>query len=137
MKHLYSLLLGVFFSIILVKGEIISWFRIHEMFLFKGFHMYGVIGSAVLVGSLSIIMIKKFKIRTIYGEAIEIPEKPLKATANFTGGLLFGLGWPMTGACPGPLYALFGYGHTIIIVSILCAIIGVYTYGIVRERLPH
>ena len=99
--------------------------------------MYGIIGSAVVVGALSIFIIKRFNIKSINGEVIEIPPKPLKLTANFIGGSLFGLGWPMTGACPGPLYALLGYGNTVVIISILCAILGVYVYGILSPKLPH
>jgi uncharacterized membrane protein YedE/YeeE len=137
MKYIYAVLIGMFFSIAIVKGEVISWFRIQEMFLFESFHMYGVIGSAVAVGALSLFLIKKFKIKTIDGQDTELPPKPLKLKSNFIGGCLFGLGWAMTGACPGPLYALVGYGHTIIIVSILAAIMGVFTYGLIRDKLPH
>ena len=137
MKYVYSLLLGIFFSFVLVKGEIISWFRIQEMFMFEGFHMYGVIGSAVTVGAISIYLIKKFELKSISGEKIEIKPKPKLFKANFIGGTMFGLGWAMTGACPGPLYAHVGYGHTIIIISILFAILGVYLYGVLREKLPH
>ena len=137
MKYVYSLLLGIFFSVVIVKGEIISWFRIQEMFMFEGFHMYGVIGSAVAVGAISIYLIKKFELKSISGEKIEIIKKPKIFKANFIGGTIFGLGWAMTGACPGPLYAHVGYGHTIIIISILFAILGVYFYGVLRDKLPH
>jgi len=136
-KYIYAILVGMFFSICIVKGEVISWFRIQEMFLFEDFHMFGVIGSAVAVGAISLFLIKKFKIRSINGEDATPPPKPLKPMANIMGGTLFGLGWAMTGACPGPLYALVGYGHTIIIVSIICAIFGVFIYGLIREKLPH
>jgi len=137
MKFIYAILLGMFFSICIVKGEVISWFRIQEMFLFQSFHMYGVIGSAVAVGALSLFLIKKFKIKSITGQDASPEPKELKAKANFIGGALFGLGWAMTGACPGPLYAHLGYGHTIMVVSILCAIFGVFVYGTIREKLPH
>ncbi len=137
MKYIYAVLTGMFFSLAIVKGEVISWFRIQEMFLFESFHMYGVIGSAVAVGALSLFLIKKFKIKTIDGQDTELPPKPLKPKSNFIGGCLFGLGWAMTGACPGPLYALVGYGHTIIIVSIFAAIMGVFTYGLIKDKLPH
>ena len=137
MKYIYAILLGMFFSISIVKGEVISWFRIQEMFLFESFHMYGVIGSAVVVGAISLFLIKKFNIKTVNGQDTELAPKPLKPKSNFIGGTLFGLGWAMTGACPGPLYALLGYGHTIIIMSILCAIMGVFTYGVIRDNLPH
>jgi len=137
MKYFYAVLLGMLFSICLVKGEVISWFRIQEMFLFQSFHMYGIIGSAVAVGAISLFLIKKFKIKTIHREQIELPIKPFVPKANFIGGTLFGLGWAMTGACPGPLYANLGYGHTIIILTILCAIFGVFIYGVIRDKLPH
>ena len=137
MKYIYSILLGAFFSIVIVKGEVISWFRIQEMFRFESFHMYGVIGSAVAVGALSILLIKRFNIKTINGEKIEIPPKPKMYKANFIGGSMFGLGWAMTGACPGPLYAHLGYGHTVIVIAILAAILGVFVYGILKEKLPH
>ena len=137
MKYTYALISGVFFSIALVKGEAISWFRIQEMFLFESFHMYGIIGSAIAIGSISLFLIKKFNIKTIDGKDIELSDKPLKPKSNLIGGILFGVGWSMTGACPGPLYAHLGYGHTIIIMSIVCAIIGVFTYGLVKDKLPH
>ena len=137
MKYIYAILSGVFFCIAIVKGEVISWFRIQEMFLFESFHMYGVIGSSVVVGALSLLLIKKFKIKDIDGKDIELEPKPLQAKSNFIGGILFGLGWAMTGACPGPLYAHLGYGHTIMIMSILCAIMGVFTYGLIKDKLPH
>jgi uncharacterized membrane protein YedE/YeeE len=137
MKYIYSILLGAFFSIIIVKGEVLSWFRIQEMFRFESFHMYGVIGSAVAVGALSIFLIKRFNIKSINGEKIEIPTKAKLFKANFIGGSLFGLGWAFTGACPGPLYALLGYGHTIIIVAILSAILGVFLYEVLKDKLPH
>ena len=137
MKYIYALLIGIFFGITIVKGEVISWFRIHEMFLFESFHMYGIIGSAVVVGAISLFLIKKFKIKSIDGQDTELTPKPLNPKSNFIGGSLFGLGWAMTGACPGPLYALIGYGHTIIIMSLLCAIMGVFTYGVIKDKLPH
>lgn len=137
MKYLYSLLLGAFFSVIIVKGEVISWFRIQEMFMFEGFHMYGVIGSAVVIGAISIFLMRKFKMKSVSGDEIDIVPKPKKFKANFIGGSIFGLGWAMTGACPGPLYAHVGYGHTIMIIAIVFAVLGVYLYGVLRDRLPH
>ena len=137
MKYIYSILSGMFFSIAIVKGEVISWFRIQEMFLFESFHMYGIIGSAVAVGALSLLLIKKFDLKTISSKDIELEPKPLKPKSNFIGGILFGLGWAMTGAFPGPLDSHVGYGHTIMIMSILCAIMGVFTYGVIKDKLPH
>lgn len=137
MKYIYAILLGMFFSVPLVKGEVISWFRIQEMFLFENFHMYGVIGSAILVGALSLFLIKKFKIKTIEKEEVVLVPKPLRFKSNLIGGVLFGLGWAMTGACPGPIYAHIGYGSSIMIVSILCALTGVFLYEVIKDKLPH
>ena len=134
--NLKYLVAGILFGIMLVKAEVISWFRIQEMFRLQSFHMYGVIGSAVLVGMLSVWLIKKYKIKTIYGESIEfVPKKFNKG--NIYGGLIFGFGWAITGACPGPLFAQVGTGATVIIVTLLSAIAGTWIYGKIRERLPH
>ena len=134
--NLKYLVTGVLFGIILIKAEIISWFRIQEMFRFQSFHMYGVIGSAVVVGMISVWVIKKFKIKTIYGEPILFPSKRFNK-GNIYGGLIFGLGWAMTGACPGPLFAQIGTGALVILVTLLSAIGGTWVYGYIRERLPH
>lgn len=130
------LVAGIFFGIILVKGEIISWFRIQEMFRFQSFHMYGVIGSAIAVGATSIALIKRFKIKTIHGEPIEFHPKKFNK-GNVIGGLMFGLGWAMTGACPGPLFAQIGTGLWVVSATLLSAIAGTWVYGLIRERLPH
>lgn len=127
---------GILFGIVFVKAEIVSWFRIQEMFRLKSFHMYGVIGSAVMVGMLSVWLIKKFNIRTIYGETIVFHPKEFNK-GQIYGGLLFGLGWAVTGACPGPLFAQIGTGATVVIVTLLSAIAGTWVYGLVREKLPH
>ncbi|HEY5408852.1 MAG TPA: DUF6691 family protein [Ginsengibacter sp.] len=130
------LVAGILFGIILVKSEVISWFRIQEMFRLESFHMYGVIGSAVVTGIVSILIIKKFNIKTIYGEKIKLyPNKFNKG--QIYGGLIFGFGWALTGACPGPLFALIGTGAFVIIITLLSAIAGTLVYGILRERLPH
>lgn len=127
---------GIIFGIVFYKAEIISWFRIQEMFRLQSFHMFGVIGSAVAVGALSVFLIKKLKIKSINGEAIILPEKSFNK-GQIYGGLLFGFGWAMTGACPGPLFAQLGYGATTIVVTIAMAIIGTWVYGKFREQLPH
>ncbi len=129
-------LAGMLFGIILVKAEVVSWFRIQEMFRFQNFHMYGVIGSAVVVGIISIWLIKKFKIKTIYNEPIEFVSKKLNK-GNIYGGLIFGFGWAITGACPGPLFAQIGSGATVIVVTLLSAIAGTWVYGKFRNSLPH
>lgn len=127
---------GIIFGIILVKAEIISWFRIQEMFRLESFHMYGVIGSAVIVGIISIWLIRKFKIKTIYGEPIKLYPKQFNK-GQIYGGILFGLGWAATGACPGPLFAQIGAGFTVVIITLVSAIAGTWVYGVVKEKLPH
>jgi uncharacterized membrane protein YedE/YeeE len=130
------LFMGVVFGIILTKSEVISWYRIQEMFRLQSFHMYGVIGSAVITGIISVWLIKKLNIKTISGEKIEIPLKKFNK-GQIYGGLIFGFGWAITGACPGPLFALIGSGFTVIIVTLLSAIAGTWTYGRFKNALPH
>jgi uncharacterized membrane protein YedE/YeeE len=130
------LIVGLAFGIVFVKAEIISWFRIQEMFRLQSFHMYGVIGSAVVVGMISVLLIKKFNVKTIYGEKIEFHPKPFNKGQVY-GGLLFGLGWAITGACPGPLFAQIGTGASVIAITLLSAIAGTWVYGYFREKLPH
>lgn len=134
--NLKYLLFGLIFGIVLIKAEVVSWFRIQEMFRLQSFHMFGVIGSAVVVGVISVFIIKKFKIKSIQGEEIILPEKTFNK-GQIYGGLLFGFGWAMTGACPGPLFAQLGYGAAVISVTILMAIVGTWVYGKLREKLPH
>jgi uncharacterized membrane protein YedE/YeeE len=129
-------LLGIFFGIILIKAEVVSWWRIQEMFRLQNFHMFGVIGSAIATGMLSIFLIKKFKIKTIDGDPIVIEPKKFQK-GNIYGGLLFGFGWAMTGACPGPLFALIGNGALVVIVTLISAILGTKVYGMIRNKLPH
>lgn len=129
-------IVGVLFGIVFVKAEIISWFRIQEMFRLQSFHMFGVIGSAIVVGIISVWLIKKFNIRTIYGETIEFHPKKFNK-GQIYGGLLFGLGWAITGACPGPLFAQIGTGSTVIVITLLSAIAGTWVYGYFRDKLPH
>jgi uncharacterized membrane protein YedE/YeeE len=130
------IIVGIAFGIVFVKAEIISWFRIQEMFRLQSFHMYGVIGSAVVVGVISVWLIRKFNIKTIYGEEIILQTKEFNK-GQIYGGLLFGLGWAITGACPGPLFAQIGTGATVIIVTLISAIFGTWIYGKYRDKLPH
>ncbi|GAB4022406.1 YeeE/YedE family protein [Spirosoma migulaei] len=130
------LIVGILFGIVFVKAEIISWFRIQEMFRLQSFHMYGVIGSAVVVGMISVWLIKRFKIKTLSGEPIEFHPKPFNR-GQIYGGLLFGLGWAITGACPGPLFAQIGSGYVVVLVTLLSAIAGTWVYGYVWKKLPH
>jgi len=135
-RNLKYLVAGLIFGIILVKSEVISWFRIQEMFRLQAFHMYGIIGSAIVVGMISILLIKRFQLKTINCETIIIPAKKFH-WGNVYGGLIFGLGWAVTGACPGPLFAQMGSGYLVIIVTLLSAIAGTWVYGLLRDRLPH
>ncbi|WP_347049850.1 DUF6691 family protein [Flavobacterium olei] len=130
------LIVGLFFGIVFVKAEIISWFRIQEMFNLQSFFMYGVIGCAVVVGLISVQLIKKFNIKTLQGEKIEIQPKTFNK-GQIYGGLLFGFGWAITGACPGPLFAQIGTGATVIIITLLSAIAGTWFYGLIKDKLPH
>lgn len=135
-SQLRFLIAGIVFGIVFTKAEVISWFRIQEMFRLQSFHMYGVIGSAVAVGMISIWLIKKFHIKTISGSTIEIQPKKFNRGQIF-GGLIFGIGWALTGACPGPLFAQIGTGATVVVVTLLSAIAGTWVYGRFREKLPH
>ena len=124
------------FGIVLVKSQVISWFRIQEMFRLQSFHMYGIIGSAIMTGMVSILLLKKFRIKSFTGDPIIIPVKKFH-WGNVVGGLLFGLGWAITGACPGPLFAQIGGGFAIVIFTLLSAIAGTWVYGLLRTKLPH
>lgn len=129
-------IVGMLFGIVFVKAEIVSWFRIQEMFKFQSFHMFGVIGTAVVVGIISVAIIKKYKIKTLQGEKIIIVPKPF-SKGQIYGSLLFGLGWAMTGACPGPIFAQIGTGLVSGFVILASALIGTWTYGFFKEKLPH
>ena len=137
MKHLKYLLVGILFGIITTKSEAISWFRIHEMFRFESFHMYGIIGTAVIGGALLVMLLKKTNTRTIDGDHLALKAKDLSIPRYLIGGTIFGLGWAMTGACPGPLFTLLGHGIWSILLVILSAVLGTFVYGLVRDKLPH
>ncbi|MFP4376260.1 MAG: YeeE/YedE thiosulfate transporter family protein [Spirochaetales bacterium] len=130
-------LIGMYFGIVLVKAEVVSWFRIQEMFHFQSIHMYGIIGLAVVTGALSLFLLKAFKAKSALGVEIAPTGKPFNKIGNPVGGLIFGFGWALTGACPGPLYALLGGGYLPIIMAVISAFLGVITYGYLRPRLPH
>jgi len=136
MKNIKYLLIGLLFGIVLVKSQVISWFRIQEMFRLQGFHMYGVIGSAIIVGMVSVLLIKQFHLKTFNNEPIVITDKEF-TWGNVWGGLIFGLGWAITGACPGPLFAQMGSGFLVVCIALLSAIAGTWVYGLLREKLPH
>lgn len=130
------LIIGILFGAVFVKAEIISWFRIQEMFRLQSFFMYGVIGSAIVVGLISIQLIKIFNVKTVKGETVKIPKKEFRK-GQIIGGFIFGLGWAMTGACPGPLFAQIGSGFTVILVTLVSAIAGTWIYGRFSDKLPN
>lgn len=135
-KLLKYTFLGIIFGIVFVKAEIISWFRIQEMFKFQNFHMYGVIGTAVIIGIISVRLIKKFNLKSIENEKISITPKTFNK-GTIIGSLLFGFGWAMTGACPGPLFAHIGAGFASVAITLTSAILGTWVYGFFKEKLPH
>lgn len=137
MRLLRFFLVGILFGIVMTKSEAISWFRIQEMFRFDSFHMYGIIGVAVGIGVIIHLYLRMNTVFDADGDPIKIEKKPDTYKASLFGGILFGLGWAMTGACPGPLYVLLGHGNLIILVVIISALFGAMAYGAVREKLPH
>jgi uncharacterized membrane protein YedE/YeeE len=137
MKKLYFLFWGVIFGIVLIKSEVASWFRIYEMFQFDSFHMYGVIGSAVIFGILLTQIIKRMKIKSIDNKDLIFQDKDFLPKKYLLGGTIFGLGWALTGACPGPMFALLGAGYYAIIIPIIFAILGTLAYGLLKDKLPH
>ena len=137
MKYIKFLIVGVVFGIVMSKYEVISWYRIYEMFRFESPYMYLVIGSAVVLGALLVFIVKKTKAKSIDGEEITFNPKNKSIPRYLIGGTIFGLGWAMTGACPGPMFVLLGKGVLSIIIVILSAILGTFLYGLVRDKLPH
>jgi uncharacterized membrane protein YedE/YeeE len=132
------LFLGVAFGTVLTKSEVLSWFRIQEMFRFQSFRMYGIIGMAIATAALSLALMKRFRFRSFSGELVSLPDKHLGSGTRYVlGGTIFGLGWALTGACPGPLFALIGNGLTVMVVAVLSALLGTWTYGLLRPVLPH
>ena len=137
MKILKFLLVGIFFGIVLVKSEAVSWYRIYEMFKFQSFHMYGIIGSAVILGVLFVWLFKVFGVKNIEGNRISLVPKDSGFVRYIAGGTVFGLGWALAGACPGPLYVLFGTGVISMLIVIAAAVLGTFVYGVIKSKLPH
>lgn len=132
------MVLGIAFGIVLIKAEVVSWYRIQEMFRFQAFHMYGIIGSAIVVAWLGLSLIRRSGVRSAQGEPIVVPPKAMgRGTRYWLGGLLFGLGWALIGACPGPMLALTGSGVTVMLVAMASGVLGTLAYGMIRPRLPH
>ncbi|APU11930.1 hypothetical protein KLA_09299 [Cellulophaga geojensis KL-A] len=137
MRTFIYLLIGILFGITMFKSEAASWFRIYEMFQMQSFHMYGIIGSAVGLGVVITYLIKRFKIKSAYGEEIKFIPKNKSVSRYLFGGIIFGLGWALAGACPGPMFTLVGAGFAPILIVIVFAVLGTFLYGIVRDKLPH
>jgi hypothetical protein len=137
MKFIKFFLVGILFGIVMSKAEIISWYRIYEMFKFQSFHMYGIIGSAIMIGLVMMLLFRRKVVKTFEGKEIHVPPKKPGMYRNLLGGILFGLGWALAGACPGPMFVLLGKGVVSILVVIFGATLGTFLYGAFRNRLPH
>jgi len=137
MKFIKFLLLGIVFGIVMTKSEAVSWFRIQEMFRFQAFHMYGIIGTAVTLGVTGVALIKKFKIRDYHGNPIVFSPKEKSVSRYILGGGIFGLGWALSGACPGPMVVNVGYGYWAMVIVFFFALVGTYLYGVLKNKLPH
>lgn len=137
MKHLKFIIVGLIFGIVMSKSQALSWYRIQEMFRFQSFYMYGIIGTAVILGVLAVYLIKKFKIRDTEGKLIIFQNKHMGWKRYLLGGFIFGLGWALTGTCPGPMFVNLGQGYLVMIIVIAGALAGTYTYELIKEKLPH
>ncbi|MBQ4914679.1 YeeE/YedE family protein [Maribacter sp. MMG018] len=137
MRTISYLLIGIVFGITMYKSEAASWFRIYEMFKFESFHMYGIIGSALVIGIIMVQLIKRLHIKSFYGETIKFYPKEKSFSRYMIGGIIFGLGWALAGACPGPMFTLVGAGYVPILVLILASIVGTFLYGLIKDKLPH
>ena len=137
MKKLYFFAVGIVFGIVMIKSEAASWFRIFEMFYFQSFHMYGIIGSAIVTGVLGNLVIKKLKIKDFNNNRIQYNNKDNTIKRYIVGGSIFGLGWALVGACPGPMFVLFGAGFYSVLIIILSAVLGTFIYGLLKDKLPH
>lgn len=137
MRILIYLFIGILFGITMFKSEAASWFRIYEMFKFESFHMYGIIGSALIIGVVGVQLIKRFKIKSFYGVEIEFNSKTKGFSRYMFGGIIFGLGWALAGACPGPMFTLIGVGYLPVFIVVISSIIGTFLYGLLKNKLPH
>jgi len=137
MKYIKFFIVGILFGIVMSKAEIISWYRIYEMFKFQSFHMYGIIGSAVLIGMVMMFLFRRRVVKTFEGHDIYVTPKNKGLYRNLFGGILFGLGWALAGACPGPMFVLVGKGVVSVLIVIFGATLGAFFYGLLKNRLPH
>jgi len=135
-RALKYILIGILFGIIMTKSEAVSWYRIQEMFRFQSIFMYGIIGSAVVVGIILVAIIKEYRLKDFYGRPIHLEEKDRRWKKYLIGGAIFGMGWALTGACPGPIFVLLGQGYTVMLIVIAGAVAGTTVYGLLRDRLP-
>jgi uncharacterized membrane protein YedE/YeeE len=137
MKFLKYIIVGFIFGIVLTKSEAVSWYRIYEMFHFQSFHMYGIIGVAVITGVIGIQIIKRLNVKDFTGNPITIADKERGSTRYWIGGIFFGLGWALVGACPGPIFILLGAGILPVIFILIGALLGTFLYGVIKDKLPH
>lgn len=137
MKNILYIFIGIFFGIVLIKSEAASWFRIYEMFQFQSLHMYGIIGSALGLGVISVAILKRFNVKNSDGNQLIFLDKDRSLFRYLIGGILFGLGWALSGACPGPMFTLLGAGFLPILISIIGALLGTWAYGLLKDKLPH
>lgn len=137
MKGIKFIVAGILFGIVMSKSEAISWYRIQEMFRFQSFHMYGIIGTAVVLGVIAVYIIKKFNLHDYQGNPIVFTPKEMSVPRYLIGGTIFGLGWALTGACPGPMFVNIGLSYWAILVAVAGALGGTYLYGVLRDKLPH
>lgn len=137
MRALKYIFVGFIFGIVLTKSEAISWYRIFEMFMFQSFHMYGIIITAVITGTISLQYIKRKKLKNIKGDILEVAEKEKGAFRYWIGGMFFGLGWALVGCCPGPIFILLGAGFLPVILILFGALLGTFLYGFIKDKLPH
>lgn len=137
MKFIKFLVVGIVFGVVMAKSEALSWYRIQEMFRFQSFHMYGIIGTAVTLGVIGVALIKKFKLRDFEGNPIQFHPKEKSVARYLIGGSIFGLGWALSGACPGPMVVNIGYGYLTMGIVFLFATVGTFLYGVIKDKLPH
>jgi uncharacterized membrane protein YedE/YeeE len=137
MKFIRFFLVGIVFGIVMAKSEAMSWYRIQEMFRFQAFHMYGIIGTAVTLGAIGVALIKKFQLRDYAGNQVMFFPKEKSIVRYLAGGILFGLGWALSGACPGPMVVNIGYGYLTMLIVFFFAVVGTFLYGVIKDKLPH
>lgn len=137
MKHIRYIIIGLLFGVVMYKAQVVSWYRIYEMFRFESFHMYGIIGSAVILGVLMVQGIKRFNVRSRKGNDITFAPKNKSIPRYLFGGTIFGLGWALAGACPGPMYVLIGSQVYTILIVVVAAVLGTFVYGLIKDKLPH